>query len=213
MLFNTTEKVCNIIFACAVLHNVALTNGVLMQRQDPMPKEPWCGEPSMEALQRRQDLCCFLCFFLVHLGEVVNRDPAEDRTVSHLHLAASLSSLYTCSSASNCCFIWEGNETEFQQCDQLFGSSLTAVFFFQDSTLLHFLEADLFFFLFGTTRKPARWQQGLVFTPSRLFCFFLLLECFLLLLFFHPEGLFFVGILVLLALLHLGSVHHTATDW
>ena len=42
------EKVCNIILACAVLHNIALDNGafdVPAQPDEPMAREPWPAQP------------------------------------------------------------------------------------------------------------------------------------------------------------------------
>ena len=42
------EKVCDIILACAVLHNIALDNGafdVPAQPDEPMHREPWPAQP------------------------------------------------------------------------------------------------------------------------------------------------------------------------
>lgn len=56
----TPEKVCDIILACGVLHNIAQSSwvpfDVPMQPEEPMPREPWPAQPQMRALQRRQDL-------------------------------------------------------------------------------------------------------------------------------------------------------------
>uniref|UniRef100_A0A3B4VHQ6 DDE Tnp4 domain-containing protein n=1 Tax=Seriola dumerili TaxID=41447 RepID=A0A3B4VHQ6_SERDU len=59
-LLYTPEKVCDIILACSVLHNIALVNGVPfdvpVQPDEPMPMEPWPVQPPLGAIRRRQDL-------------------------------------------------------------------------------------------------------------------------------------------------------------
>ncbi len=59
-LLYTPQKVCDIILACGVLHNIAQNNGVpfdvQMLQEERMPREPWPAQPPMRALQRRQEL-------------------------------------------------------------------------------------------------------------------------------------------------------------
>uniref|UniRef100_A0A671Y2E2 Putative nuclease HARBI1 n=1 Tax=Sparus aurata TaxID=8175 RepID=A0A671Y2E2_SPAAU len=59
-LLYTLEKVCDIILACSVLHNIALVNGgpfdVPTQPDEPMPMEPWPAQPPLVNIRRRQDL-------------------------------------------------------------------------------------------------------------------------------------------------------------
>uniref|UniRef100_A0A3B4VC25 Putative nuclease HARBI1 n=1 Tax=Seriola dumerili TaxID=41447 RepID=A0A3B4VC25_SERDU len=55
-LLYTPEKVCDIILACSVLHNIALVNGVPVQPDEPMPMEPWPVQPPLGAIRRRQEL-------------------------------------------------------------------------------------------------------------------------------------------------------------
>lgn len=59
-LLYTPEKVCDIILACSVLHNIALLHGVPLdvpaQPEAPMPEEPCPAPPTLGAVRRRQDL-------------------------------------------------------------------------------------------------------------------------------------------------------------
>lgn len=59
-LLYAPEKVCDIILACAVVNNIALVYGVPLdvpvQPDEPMPREPWSAQPTLGAIQRRQDL-------------------------------------------------------------------------------------------------------------------------------------------------------------
>lgn len=54
------EKVYDIILACGILHNIAQDNrmpfDVLMQPDEPMPRELWPAQPHQGAIRRRQDL-------------------------------------------------------------------------------------------------------------------------------------------------------------
>lgn len=56
----TPEKVCDIILACGILHNIAQENmvpcHVPIQPDDPMPREPCPAQPQLGAIRRRQDL-------------------------------------------------------------------------------------------------------------------------------------------------------------
>ncbi|KAL2099436.1 hypothetical protein ACEWY4_005916 [Coilia grayii] len=58
-LLYTPEKVCNIIIACGVLHNIAQKNGVPcdhVHQENPIPRDPWPVPAQATAVRRREEL-------------------------------------------------------------------------------------------------------------------------------------------------------------
>ena len=59
-LLYTPEKVCDIIMACGILHNIAQSHRVPFdvpaQPDEPMPGEPCPAQPHLRAVQRRDNI-------------------------------------------------------------------------------------------------------------------------------------------------------------